>query len=288
MSTTKERLTGVAGTVGIHALVLLFLFFYYITPNLSRSSEELEGVPVMFGNVPDAGGDDEPSGRGDGTAPNQETVSTPKETAKPVAEEVKPVKNTQPTPALTQRTPSKAQGENVHSQDNEQTVAMAAEKRAAAEKRRQEAVETERIRREQAAAQRAAQEQAQRSAAIKNQTSGLFGNGSGTQGVPTGNSNHGKTSGVGGFGSYDLGGRGVGRGGLVQPNYNVDDYGTVVVDIVVDPRGDVKEASIGKGTNTDNGSLRNEALRAAKRTKFEPANVSGNQKGTIKYTFNLR
>lgn len=306
MITSKEKWTGIAGTVGVHALVLLFLVLYYITPTLSRSSLELEGVPVMFGNVPDAGGNDEPLGRGETASPNEEKIASAQhnttqvntaEASKQTSSQVP--EKTMPATALEKTQPVKATGQSVHSQDNEQTVAMAAAKKAAAEKARQEAAATEKARREAAEAQRQAQEQAQKSEAIKNQTSGLFGNGTGsgsrgetsgkgTQGVPTGNASHGKTSGVGGLGTYDLGGRGVGGGGLVQPNYNVDDYGKVVIDIIVDPKGNVVEASIGKGTNTPNATLRSEALKAARRTKFTAVNTAGNQKGTITYKFNLR
>ncbi len=296
VNTTKERMTGIAGTVGIHLILLLFLLFYYITPKLSRSSEELEGVPVMYGNVPDAGGNDEPAGNNATPAPNQENV-TPNPTTQPEHTESH-AKETKPASTETQKTPTvKNTVQNVYSQENEEAVSAA--KKAAAEKARQEAAAADKLRKEQAEAQRLAQEQAQRSNAIKNQTSGLFGKGSGsgsrgetsgrgTQGVPTGNSNHGRTSGIGGTGSYDLGGRGVGSGGLVLPTYNVDDYGTVVVDIIVDPKGNVVDVSVGRGTNTPNSTLRSEALKAARRTKFTSANVAGNQKGTITYKFNLK
>lgn len=300
MNTVKERMTGIAGTIGIHLILLLFLLFYYITPKLSRSSEELEGVPVMFGNVQDAGGNDEPRGRAETPAPNLEDVATPSKTAQLEKTET-PAKEVKPTPAETSKATAVKNNstQNVHSQDAEETVALAAAKKAAAEKARQEAAAAEKIRQEQAEARRVAQEQAQRSAAIKNQTSGLFGNGSGsgsrgegagkgTQGVPTGNANHGKTSGVGGTGTYDLGERGVGSGGLVMPSYDVDDYGRVVIDIVVDPKGNVVDASPGKRTNVANASLIKAALLAAKRTKFTSVNTPGNQKGTITYRFNLK
>ncbi|MBP1617182.1 MAG: hypothetical protein H6Q14_1009 [Bacteroidetes bacterium] len=299
MDTSKEKMTGIAGTIGIHLILLLFLLFYYITPKLSRSSEELEGVPVMFGNVQDAVGNDEPRGRAETPAPNQEDVATANQVSQP-KDVTTPAKEVKPTPAEVQKTTTVKNNniQNVHSQDAEETVALAAAKKAAAEKARQESLAAEKLRKEQAEARRIEQEKAQRSAAIKSQMSGVFGNGSGkgsrgegtgkgTQGVPTGNSNHGKTSGVGGTGTYDLGGRGVGSGGLVLPSYDVDDYGKVVIDIVVDPRGNVVEAIVGKGTNTPSSSLRNAAERAAKRTKFTSVNTPGNQKGTITYKFNL-
>ena len=109
--------------------------------------------------------------------------------------------------------------------------------------------------------------------------SGLFGEsnenrgnteGTGTQGVSTGNSSQGSPIGDGGIGTYDLGGRSLGRGGLIQPNYSVNDFGKVVVNITVDPCGNLIHAEIGKGTNTPNTSLRSEALKAAKNTPIIP------------------
>ncbi|HPD44094.1 MAG TPA: energy transducer TonB, partial [Dysgonamonadaceae bacterium] len=120
-------------------------------------------------------------------------------------------------------------------------------------------------------------------------TAGSRGNtqGGGTQGVSTGNSQQGAPSGSGGIGTYDLGGRSLGPGGLAQPRYTVNDYGTVVVNITVDPAGNVIHAEIGRGTNTPSATLRNEALRAAKITKFNAINSTNNQQGTITYKFNL-
>ena len=88
-------------------------------------------------------------------------------------------------------------------------------------------------------------------------------------------------------GSYNLGGRSLGSGGLAQPRYNVNDYGTVVVNITVDPAGNVIHTEIGRGTNTPNTTLRNEAMRAARNTKFNAINSANNQQGTITYRFNL-
>ncbi|WP_231496788.1 energy transducer TonB [Prevotella sp. 10(H)] len=276
----------IIGTAGFHLLIILFLLFYYLKPAPAMlRSEELGGVPVMFGNVPNAGGDDEPFGRGNGnqsateaTSPN--VVEDPIPMVKNTTKEVKPtVTNTEKT-AVTQ--------------DFEETVAIKEAKRKAEEKKQQEAAEQ----RKKAEAERVAQQEAAKKGQINKDVAGLFGNGTGsgsrgegegqgTQGVPTGNASYGKTSGVGGWGSFDLGGRSLGSGGLVKPNYSVDDYGTVVVDILVNAKGDVVEATIGKGTNTPNANLRNEAVRAAKRTKFNVVSSVINQKGTITYKFNL-
>ncbi|MBK5722749.1 energy transducer TonB [Dysgonomonas sp. Marseille-P4677] len=286
MEAQKDRMISIIGTASFHLLIILFLLFYYLTPSpIVRHAEELEGVPVMFGNVADAGGDDEPFGRGNGDKGAIEATSP-----NVVEDPIPMVENTTPKTKPTVTNTEKA----AVTQDFEETVAIKEAKKKAEEKKQQEAAEQ----RKKAEAERVAQQEAAKKGQINNQMAGLFGNGTGsgsrgegqgegTQGVPTGNASYGKTSGVGGWGSFDLGGRSLGSGGLIKPNYSVDDYGTVVVDILVNAKGDVVEATIGKGTNTPNTNLRNEAIRAAKRTKFNVVSSVINQKGTITYKFNL-
>jgi len=290
MEENKINLISALGTIGFHLLIILALLFLYMQPTImeDRHAEGLEGVPVMFGNVPDAFGKDEPSGRGSGAVANNEVAPNQADVSQPAS--------TPPPSSVS--TPASDTKSDIVTQDTEETIALReANKKAEAEKARKAAEEAEK-RREQEEAARIAKAQADKSKAIDNQMSGLFGNGSGsgsrgntegtgTQGVPTGNASYGKTSGVGGWGSFDLGGRSLGRGGLIKPNYSVDDYGTVVVDILVDAKGNVVEATIGKGTNTPSTTLRDEALKAAKRTKFNEVSAVINQKGTITYKFNL-
>ena len=286
MEAQKDKMISIIGTAGFHLLIILFLLFYYLKPSpVVRHSDELGGVPVMFGNVADAGGDDEPFGRGNGNQGAAEATS-PNVVEDPIPMVENTTVKAKPTVTNTEKT--------AVTQDFEETVAIKEAKRKADEKKQQEAAEQHR----KAEAERVAQQEAAKKGQINNQMAGLFGNGTGsgsrgegtgegTQGVPTGNASYGKTSGVGGWGSFDMGGRSLGGGGLVKPNYSVDDYGTVVVDIVVNAKGDVVEVNIGKGTNTPNTNLRNEALRAAKRTKFNAVSSVINQKGTITYKFNL-
>lgn len=285
MEDGKEKVISLAVTAGFHIILILLLLVFYLEPVLpTRVSEELGGVPVMFGNVPDAFGDDEPFGRGMGSEGNQET------TGRNVVEDPAPMVGRTPQTSA----PSK-NTESVTTQDFEETVAI--KKQADEAKKRQDAEAAE-ARRRQEEAERVAREEAQKKGQINDLMGGAFGNGSGsgsrgnttgtgTQGVPTGNASHGATSGTGGWGSYALGGRSLGLGGLAKPSYSVDDYGTVVVDILVNPKGEVVEATIGRGTNTPNPELRKEALRAAKRTKFNEVSSVINQKGTITYKFNL-
>lgn len=286
MEAQKDKIIGLGATIGFHLLIILALIFYTLdlTP-MARTAEDLGGVPVMFGNVPDAFGDDEPFGRGNGDTGAEEATS-PNVVEDPIPMVENTATKTKPAVSNTKEAPV--------TQNLEETVAIKEAKKKAEEKKQQEADE----RRKKAEADRVAQQEAAKKGQINNQMAGLFGDGTGsgsrgntegtgTQGVPTGNASYGKTSGVGGWGSFDLGGRSLGSGGLIKPNYSVDDYGTVVVDILVNAKGDVVEATIGKGTNTPNTNLRNEALRAAKRTKFNTVSSVTNQKGTITYKFNL-
>lgn len=286
MEEQRDNMISIAGTAGFHLLVILFLLFVYMTPAIEMpKAEDLGGVPVMFGNVADAYGNNEPKGRGKGSVGAKETTS-PNVVPDPIPMAENTSKQSKPAVSNAEEAPV--------TQDFEETVAIKEAKRKADEKKQQEAEEQRR----KAEAERIAAQEAAKKGQINNQMAGLFGNGEGdgsrgettgegTQGVPTGNASHGKTSGIGGWGSFDLGGRSLGSGGLVRPTYNVNDYGTVVVDILVNAKGDVVEATIGKGTNTDNATLRNEALRAAKRTKFNAVSAVVNQKGTITYKFNL-
>ena len=117
---------------------------------------------------------------------------------------------------------------------------------------------------------------------------GNAGSGTGIQGSPTGNSATGKTTGIGGYGTFDLNGRSLGSGHLPVPVYNVQDEGRVVVTIVVDPSGKVISTSINKRTNTVNPALRKAAEEAARQARFNQVDGVNNQSGTITYYFKLK
>ena len=117
---------------------------------------------------------------------------------------------------------------------------------------------------------------------------GDAGSGTGNQGSPFGNSDHGANEGVGGYGSFNLNGRSIGAGGLPRPAYTIQEEGRIVINITVDPKGNVIFAEIGKGTNIDNGSMRKSALDAAKRAKFNSISGANNQSGTITYLYKLK
>ena len=55
---TKEKITGMIGAAIFMVLLLVILLFSYFT--IANPPQDLEGIPVMFGNVADAGGYEEP------------------------------------------------------------------------------------------------------------------------------------------------------------------------------------------------------------------------------------
>jgi hypothetical protein len=130
------------------------------------------------------------------------------------------------------------------------------------------------------------------------------GTGNGTSGSGAGNSD-GNTGGTGNQGSQD-GGDGKGNGGsgngisyslggrtangLPKPEYNIQEEGKVVVEIIVDRNGTVVRATAGmKGTTTMNKTLWNNAKKAALNTHFNKKNdAAEEQKGFITYHFELQ
>ncbi|NDV70319.1 cell envelope integrity protein TolA [Dysgonomonas sp. 25] len=286
MDTRKERLISAIGTGVFHLLIVVFLLLVYLKPALVRDEESsLGGIPVMFGNVPEAGGDDEPFGRGSGYVADN---TSPKPNAADV------------TTAEPASDPLPAGDNTIATQDMDETIAIKAEadKKAAEEKARLEAIAAEE-RRKKEEADRIAREQAAKGQQIGNQVAGLFGNGDGqgsrgdsegegTQGVETGNASFGEKSGIGGVGGgFKLGNRKLGAGGLIRPAYNVNAEGRVIVNIRVNAKGRVVEATVGQGTTASNPTLLKEALKAAERTRFNEIEVNKDEIGTITYTFTL-
>ena len=77
-------------------------------------------------------------------------------------------------------------------------------------------------------------------------------------------------------------------GRLPQPAYRSQEQGRIVVNITVNPNGDVIRAEIGRDTTIDNANARNSALEAAKKAKYNRIQGTTNQSGTIIYNYGLR
>ena len=265
----KGKYIGIAGALLVHLAVVLFLVLMYITK--PQPSEE-SGMPVMLGNVPEAGGLADPS--------LVEVETMPADVAPDIQE---------------------ATDQALMTQDMEETVALPDESRSAEkEVKSPEEIEAERAEEARRLAEaKAEQERREAEEAARRKVAGAFGKGArmgdkgdttggGVQGSVKGNVSTGKPTGAGGYGEFDLGGRSIGAGGLPRPEYNVQDEGKVVVDITVNPAGYVIATGINRLTNTVNPVLRKAAEDAAKKARFNAVSGLNNQSGTITYYFNLK
>ncbi len=281
MKLNKDDIYGLTGSLIFHAIIFLVL---WMTVLKAEIPEDDGGILVNFGNVDASAGTFEPKYTGQELP--QETTTTPPPAAKPV-EEAK---------------------EELVTQDLEESVSLNEEKKKKEENKNKEEEEKRRIEEEkerqrqiEAEKKRKAEEKRKKEQAIKDKIAGAFGigsaegnnqgdagEGSGNQGSPFGNSDHGANEGVGGYGSFNLNGRSIGAGGLPRPAYTIQEEGRIVIDITVNPKGDVISASIGRGTNIDNASMRKSALDAARRAKFNSISGANNQSGTITYLYKLK
>lgn len=262
----KNKVIGIVCTVALHVLVLLLLFLLKLTV---PAEQEEGGVPVMLGNTELAAGDADPYTMTEvDVMPSEVPSSAPEAAVEPEVEQPMITQQDEPSLQVKKEKP-KTETKKV----NKPKEKIEAEKREEAEK---------------AAAQAAANAIA--GAFGKGSQMGSKGNaaGAGLQGSPTGNSSTGKTSGVGGYGTFDLNGRTLGGGKLPVPVYNVQDEGRVVVTIVVNPAGQVISTSINKRTNTVNPALRRAAEEAARKARFNAVDGVNNQSGTITYYFKLK
>lgn len=292
----KNKITGLVGTLVLHAILLILLFLIAIrTPK----AQEEGGVPVMLGEVPASQGNADPYTLTDVDIWEEPEIPTEVAQSEPVPEiETKtemitqeeeptvavPKKEEKPKPTPKKETvkkqPTKAKEQPVKPKEKTEAEKKAEAERLAAEKKKAE---------EKAAAEAAAKRVAGafgKGTQIGNKGTGTTG--SGIEGSPTGNAPEGKSTGVGGYGTFDLNGRSLGSGGLPRPIYNVQDEGRVVVTITVNPAGEVISTSINKRTNTVNAALRKAAEDAARKALFNSVDGVNNQTGTITYYFKLK
>lgn len=289
----KNKVTGLVGTLVLHVVLLILLFLIAIS---KPESQEEGGVPVMLGNMEMAQGYADPYTLTDVDIldePQLPTeVSAPEPVPTPPVESEMITQEDEPTIAVPKKeTPKPAPKKETVKKETPKKEPVKPKEKTEAEKR----AEAERL----AAEKKAAEERAAAESAAK-RIAGAFGKGTqmgskgnatsgeGIQGSPTGNAADGQTSGVGGYGSFDLNGRSLGPGGLPRPVYNVQEEGRVVVTITVNPAGQVIHTSINKRTNTANAALRKAAEDAARKARFNAVGGVNNQTGTITYYFKLK
>ncbi len=250
---TRNRCIGAVCTFLVHAALLLLLWFVVIGSE-PVNNEAGGGIWVQLGNIDEASGTFEPY---------QEMVATTPRIEKPAPQE-----------------------ESLITQEEEATVAIPEEKKKTEPKKEVQSPPVE----------------PERDSRIDDRLKSAFGKGvassgsrgeaekgTGVQGNPFGSSSSGELHGVGGYGGYSLGGRGL-LGGLPRPQYDSsNDAGTIVVDITVDSRGKVISARVrvsgSEGSAASNMNLRNSAIAAAKQASFEASPTADNQQGYIVYYF---
>lgn len=270
---TKRKGLAALAALLFHAGVVALLFVLLLP---ARPHEEpAGGILVNIGNIDMAEGTFNPLPIEPMSAPVEELAST------------SPAKESE---LLTQDTPD----------------APAVNVPKPVEKPNKEQIERERILREQKQAEerrkKAEAEERKRQEAIRNKVSGAFGNAknskgsgntpggqkTGTEGSPFGNvKSGGVNTGVGGWGSYSLGGRSIGKGGLPRPAFTAQVEGTIVIEITVDPSGKVISTNIAPGTTISDYSMRQSALKSAAQARFEAIEGYNNQVGTITYKYRL-
>ncbi|MDO4790488.1 MAG: cell envelope integrity protein TolA [Porphyromonas sp.] len=298
MSNSKEKLIALVATIIGHALLVVLLFFVYMTMS---AQDEQSSAPVDIGNIevamgsdmdswsqalpkprkamptpapaPEKGEPEELLTQEHEDAPPMAPVPPPKKSEKPKVREPKP-KPAQKTPTPKVEDPRKVEEARLKAQEEARLKAEQALREQEEQKRK-------------AAQSRVANAFQGAKDSEGSRGSGTFG--SGVQGSPTGNvSSGGAGSGVGGYGSWNLSGRGLIGGQLPVPQYTSQTEGRIVISITVDPKGNVISASIGPGTNIDNHTMRQKALEAARRAKFTATDGIQNQEGSITYIYKLR
>ncbi len=258
MRVTKSQIQGAVATLAVHAgAVVLLLILVMRTPQLEVES----GIPVMLGNTELAKGHAE------------SYQFTEVSSVKSDVPNIENAPQTQPNPQV---------DEPLITQPDEPTVEMPTPEEIEAKKR----AEAERL-----AAERAAQQMA--SAFGKGFEMGSKGTAEeapeeGTQGTQEGVAGADKAVGIGVQGTFDLNGRSISGSGLPVPVNTVQDEGRVVVNITVNPAGQVIATSINRRTNTVNPDLRKAAEDAAKRARFNVIDGVDEAHGTITYYFKLR
>ena len=249
-----------------HLAILLFLYFTVLKTIVP---EEDSGIMVNFGNINLAAGQFEP--RGEPTSSDM-TAAPPPQPAPPTPREEMITQDMEESVSLTNKKKEEERKKKEKKHQDEVRRREAEQRKAEAERKKQ------------------ADDQRRKEQAIRDRVAGAFGStegnesssqgdaasGSGNQGSPFGNSDSGANEGVGG------------AGGLPRPAYTIQEEGRIVINITVDPRGNVIMAEIGKGTNIDHATMRKSALEAARKAKFNSIQGTNNQSGTITYRYSLR
>ena len=278
----KGEYIGVLGALLVHvAVIALLILIRFAIP---QPDEDAGGIPVMMGNVEEAYGFDDPS------LVDVDVLEEPVEVPEPEIADVPSeqdllTQTEEESVAIKPKTESEEKNKKPKKEEPKPEK-TAAEKAAEAKRLAEEKAERERKAAAEAAKKKVAN--AFGKGAQMGGNKGTSTSGTGVEGSKDGNSSSGAKTGVGSYGTFDLGGRSLGASGLPKPAYEVPEEGRVVVNITVNPSGVVIATSINPKTNTVNSVLRKAAEDAAKKARFNTVEGVNNQTGTITYYFNLK
>ena len=243
----KDKGIAAAGTIVVHALILLVLFLMAFRTPLPLPGEE--GVEVDLGMMNQGMGN------------------------------IQPEKPAIPEAAQPQQQQNKSE-EDIVSQNDEEAPAIEKPKVTKPQQETKPAEQPKPTANPRAMYQGSSNPQAGGSEGITGQP-GDQGNPNGLAGVRQYDGNGGQGNGTG----YDLGGRGAKS--LHRPDDDFSEEGKIVVDIWVNRTGQVVRAEVAtKGTDIINSAMRQKAIQAAKRSSFAAdSDAPEEQHGTITYTF---
>lgn len=284
MKIDRAKLSGLIGSLVTLLLVVAVLFWVHITQPLG---DEESGVPVMMGDAL-------ASITGGGVTNLTEVKPLPQEVDEPESEvPEEAVSNDasdelEPLVSSEEESPMQVKKKEEKTPIKANTVVI---KKKVKPKKKVPSPEEIELKRKETEAAKNRQRIFNAFGKGNKKTSGHEGETSTTAapiGSSKGQTETGKKSGSAGYGSFDLGGRSIGQGGLPKPKYNVQEEGKVVVAIIVDTEGRVTSARIHSLTNTVNLSLRDAALSAARLARFNRVGGLDVQSGTITYNFKLK
>ena len=274
---TKNIQSHIIASIGtILSLLLIFFLLWWLQVKAPVQIED-EGIVVAFGDAEEGGG--MPDVRPLDAITQVEQIPAPAAPSRPSDNDLI-VQDDEESLALAKQT-------------EEETKRRAEEEELIRKRKEDEArAEAERIAKEKALAEQRAKEQEAIDKA--NQLAALFGQagtaeGANAENASTSNSATtegnpvGKGMGVSNGTQWTLYGRNVKR--LPKPSSDFAQAGVVVVNIMVDPAGNVTNATVSDGTTISDRSTQQLALQAARQAKFTEGDKP--QMGKITYTFKL-
>lgn len=267
---TKKQKRHIIATIGTVLFMLLVFLILWLARMVAMLPEQEEGVEVAFGEVEEAGGY---------MAEQSEALPLPA----PEAAAPEPVSAPSDNDLMTQ------EDEEALALRKAQEEKEKARKQAEAEERQrqreeQARLEAERKAREAAEAERKAKEA--EAVAKANKMGALFGNTGNTSGSgdSQGNGQKGNPVGHGSVGgnSWSLAGRDI-KGTFPIPEKGQYTPGKVVIEIHVNPQGQVVSAREATGGNISDRATIEAMLKKAREVQFTAADIKTNQIGYITY-----